>query len=163
MIKLSNEIDHKQKYAEKNLWKMALKTGRNGNKQEWMKRFSVVDLKSSPSSDLSQPWSLWCRVKKADLRSKRQRRRIKQQRISKARSQRWTQTCVCVSALISELSDVFSLCDLCFFLSLIIPDAHFWPRQRRFNLIRLKTCQGLTQHLFSCVFGKITCILQNPG
>lgn len=39
-------------------------------------------------------------------------------------------------------------------------------KQHRFirgDLIRLKTCQGLTQHLFSCVFGKITVYSPKSG
>lgn len=53
-----------------------------------------------------------------------------------------------------------------FFLSVIIPDAHFWLRQRRLirgDLIRLKTCQGLTEHLFRCVFGKINMYSPKSG
>lgn len=50
-------------------------------------------------------------------------------------------------------------------VSLIIPDDHFWPTQvyHRRDLIRLKTCRGLAEHLFSRVCGQITACSPKSG
>lgn len=48
----------------------------------------------------------------------------------------------------------------------IISDAHFCLRQRRLiggDLIHLKTCQGLTEHLFSCVSVRLPGVLPDLG
>lgn len=69
------------------------------------------------------------------------------------------------TSLISELNPFTVL--FCFFLSVIIPHEHFWLRQHRFirgDLIRLKTCHGLTEHpFFPVFFGKITMYSPKSG